>query len=288
MTKVFPPDHDDILRHFAVTAPHFAAASGIADVWRVVQSDGRAAALKIYHNRNMQDEAPGFDLLRALDGHGAVRVLAQKEGAVLLEWLEGPPLSALTLAGQDDAACAILLETVRRMHAIPVAPIASLPTLEKRFRALISATFTADCPGRVADSLRFACATAERLLPSQSEPRPLHGDLHHDNIKDSARGYLAFDAKGVFGDPLYEVANAFQNPLGADDFVLDTQTITKRAAIWAEGLRTTAPHLLDWAIAHAGLSLAWHTDGVIGPALRPHIGKLESLITVRATYDQGA
>ena len=48
----------------------------------------------------------------------------------------------------------------------------------------------------------------------------LHGDLHHENIMHGPRGWLAIDPKGVLGDPGFDAANMFYNPLDRDDLLV--------------------------------------------------------------------
>lgn len=58
-----------------------------------------------------------------------------------------------------------------------------------------------------------------------SSPLTTHGDLHHDNIMHGSRGSLAIDPKGVYGDPAFDAANVFYNPLDRDDLCLDAARI---------------------------------------------------------------
>lgn len=53
---------------------------------------------------------------------------------------------------------------------------------------------------------------ARRLLETQTDRVPLHGDLHHENILLSAHGWLAIDPKGLWGDPAMEAAAFLRNP----------------------------------------------------------------------------
>jgi streptomycin 6-kinase len=57
-----------------------------------------------------------------------------------------------------------------------------------------------------------SAALAERLLSDPREVRVLHGDIHHRNIRQSARGWLAFDPKGLVGERTYDCANTLYNP----------------------------------------------------------------------------
>ena len=159
----------------------------------------------------------------------------------------------------------MLLETALTLHQAPVKNIPSLDPLPRRFRALLDAKFTADCPDGIRAAVRKTCRLAEDLLADQQDIRPLHGDLHHDNIKAGDRGYLAFDAKGVLGERTFELANAFQNPLGSKALARRPETIQRRAELWSAGLNVSKTRLLSWAAAFSGLSLAWHNKSTFGP-----------------------
>lgn len=58
-----------------------------------------------------------------------------------------------------------------------------------------------------------SCFIAEQLLSDHQKTRVLHGDIHHYNIKNSPRRWLAFDPKGVIGERTYDCANALCNPV---------------------------------------------------------------------------
>ena len=63
-----------IIRHFAMTKQRLIAETHIAKVWKVRRSVGSCAALKVFKNGDMQDEAPSFFLLNAWNGNGAARL----------------------------------------------------------------------------------------------------------------------------------------------------------------------------------------------------------------------
>lgn len=271
-----------LLSQFSVQQPWHVADTPIASIWRVARNDGNLAALKVYKDDNLQDEAPGFDFLEAQDGLGAARIYARADAAVLMEWLDGPHLSDLTRSGDDEFASQILVETANRLHQMPVRIIDSLDPLENRFRALFDATFTADCPSSTEATIRKACDLAKTLLAAQTNIRPLHGDLHHDNIKGSARGYLAFDAKGVLGERTFELANAFRNPLGCEEFSRQAEVILKRAAIWSAGLNVSQDHLLSWAAAYSALSLAWTYESSFGPSSSDAVKLIDTFLSLKS------
>lgn len=271
-----------LLTQWAVHDPLHITETPIASIWRVIRADGTFAALKIYRDGNMRDEAPGFDLLAAQNGRGAAHLFRRTDAAILMEWLDGPLLGDLTRAGRDEEASEALMDTANRLHQMPVTDIESLDPLRNRFRALIDARFAADCPAATEATIRRACDMATQLLSAQTSIRPLHGDLHHDNIKGSGRGYLAFDAKGVLGERTFELANAFRNPLGSEELSGQPETILKRAAIWSAGLNVPQNHLLSWAAAYSALSLAWTHKNVFGPDSSKDLEFVDTIFSLMA------
>ncbi len=287
MPQQAPAPDAALLRRFDVRLEAHVAETPIAHVWRVTCADGTPAALKRYKNGDMQDEAAGFDFLAACDGRGAAQIHARHQAAVLMEWLDGPSLGDLVRDGQDRAAAEALIATANRLHAAPHPVVAGLDPLQNRFQALLTARFTGDCPATVQTTIRRAQEVAQGLLAAQTTVQPLHGDLHHDNVRDSARGYLAFDAKGVLGERSFELANAFRNPVGSDTISRDPAVIRTRAAIWAAGLGVTQTHLLRWAAANAGLALSWRYEGLFGPEAATEVQFIDQLLHVAAQCADG-
>lgn len=278
MTHVPALPDPDLLRQFGLTQPRRVAQTPVASIWQVVRADGTHAALKIYHQGDIKDEGPGMDLLSALQGEGAARVYAASDTAILLEWLDGRTLGDLTRAGDDVTATRALVQVANALHNARITPPDTLIPLQSNFEALRMARFQRDCPTSVRETIRKSAALAEELLAQQTNIHPLHGDLHHDNIKGSARGFLAFDAKGVLGDRLYDLANAMRNPVGAADVYTNPSVIAQRADIMAAAFQASRTDLLRWAAAHAGLSLAWTYGGKFGLAAAEEVRLIDTLL----------
>jgi streptomycin 6-kinase len=117
-------------------------------------------------------------------------------------------------------------------------------------------------------------------LTTQTDIRPLHGDLHHDNIKGSPRGYLAFDAKGILGERCYDFANALRNPIGAEAHYRQPEVIKRRVSAWAQCFGVPENRLLQWAAAHSALSLAWSNTGVFADEPRDDIALIDTFLTM--------
>lgn len=249
---------------FDVRAVEFVVSTGIADVWKVRRSDGQMAALKLYKNASMGNEAAGALFLSALDGQAAALVLDETEDCLVTEWLDGPSLGDLVRDGQDAQAAAHLVEVANQIHAQGVAASDAYPRLESWFEALFAVQFAADCPAPAQVAMRRCQDIARSLLIAPQDVRPLHGDLHHDNIRLGARGYCAFDAKGVLGERAYELANAFRNPKGVPDLVRAPARIRFLADLWSDRFVVDRKRLMQWAAVKCALSISWRAAGELG------------------------
>lgn len=249
------------MRHFQLSDPNFVDETAIARVWRVTMA-GERAALKTYHNSDLSKEGPGFDLLRALDGRGVVRVLGQSGAAVLLEWLDGASLGDLARAGNDMDARAHLVDVACTIHEGSEV-VAGLTPLEDWCADLFSVGFANDCTSGLKANVQRGQSIARDLLATAETIRPLHGDLHHDNIRMGANGWQAFDAKGLIGDKTYELANAFRNPIGADALMRDPARFLACVDLWAGRFDVDRTRLMRWAAAKVALSIVWRSGPVL-------------------------
>ncbi len=241
-----------------ITSPRQVETTAIATIYRV-QSRYGDAALKLFHNGDAKNEADAPIWLHHMANFGAVEVLAATPSALLLRWLAGPKLGDLCRAGEDQKATEILAQVAcRLLQAPPLAqsPFPQLsdwvdPLLEMRPPAWVTAADAAD--------INRAKDTAKTLLASSPTPKLLHGDLHHDNILRCGDGWRVIDPKGVIGDPAYEVANAFPNPIGFADYT-DPHRIAQMSQAFAHTLTLPEARIFGWALVKSALSLLWN-DG---------------------------
>ena len=228
-----------------------------------VRAGEAPAMLKI---ANGEEERRGADILAWFAGEGAVRILAHDDPALLMERAAGPrSLAAMARANadEDNAAMRILCRTAARLHVARAAPPpASLVPLEVWFR---------DLPGAAAkrDGIFQASWTAaQALLAEPRDVRPLHGDLHHDNVLDGgARGWLAIDPKGLLGETGFDYANMVCNP--GLDVSGPPGALARRVGVVCAETGFEARRFLSWVLAWTGLSAAWTLDsgGDASPAL---------------------
>lgn len=244
-----------------VGGPELIAETFSSRIWKVVRADGSPAIVKALKPfDDVADELRGEHFLAWRRGEGAVRLLGRDGHNMLLEYA-GDRLLSHDLAEQgDNATTAIAAEVMAKLFSPSDHPFPpDLQPLAERFASLFRKARADRDAGR--NSLYVeAAATAERLLANPQDVRPLHGDLHHDNIMHGARGWLAIDPKGVLGDPGFDAANMFYNPLDRDDLCLDPQRIAHMAEIFATTLGQTPRAILDHAIAYGCLSASWHHE----------------------------
>jgi streptomycin 6-kinase len=202
------------------------------------------------------EEQRGALSLRYFDGHGAVRLLRYDEGAQLMEYAAGDELVTLVERGEDERATHIIAQVISQLHSVPQdAPYQGLVPLERWFGALF-AKAAADRPAGSESVYVRGAALAEGLLAQQRDIRVLHGDIHHYNIRQSARGWLAFDPKGLVGERTYDCANALCNPV-YPELVHNETRLLGNAAILADTLALERRRVLEFTYAYACLNASW-------------------------------
>ena len=183
--------------------------SGMASlVLPVVRADGTPAVLKL--QPVTEDNAAAPIGLRAWDGDGVVRLLADEPGAMLLERLDASrPLSSVA---DDAVALRILADLLARLVAVPAPP-------GVRRLTDIAGAMLDQVPGAVAalrstadrDLLR-TCASAVAEVAGDAGDRLLHWDLHCDNVLAGEREpWLAIDPEPLAGDPGFDLLPALDS-----------------------------------------------------------------------------
>jgi streptomycin 6-kinase len=104
-------------------------------------------------------------------------------------------------------------------------------------------------------------ARAETLLAGMklSHDVLVHGDFHHHNILDSARGHLAIDPQPFLGEPEYDVVPFLWNPLpiGLRPALLDARL----AAFAAAGL--DEERIRAWTVIRGSYLLPEQAEGLL-------------------------
>lgn len=225
-------------------------------------ADGSPAVVKALKPfDDVADELRGAHYLSWRDGVGAVRLLGFEGHNMLLEY-GGDRLLVDELNEHGDSyATAIANEVMAKLLSPSNAPPpADLQPLRERFSSLFKKA-ELDREAGLESVYTEAAVIAERLLSNPHELRVLHGDLHHDNILRGERGWLVIDPKGILGDPGFDAANFFYNPLDRRaDLCIEPERIVYMAEIFAKTLGQRPDAILEHAIAWGSLSASWHAE----------------------------
>lgn len=249
-------------------------------IFRVEQNGRNFAALKILKPAVALEEGRGARLLQWYAGEGAATVFDMHGDTIFMEWLDGGTLGNAARAGRDEEASIAIATLVGNLHRPRPEPPADLEPLRQRFEPLFK-TDVRTWPHTARDLYARSAGIALKLFDKPMAEIPLHGDLHHDNILASDRGWLAIDPKGLIGDPHYELANAFRNPSGSTKLAADPRRIKAMADIFASRLGLNRKRLLGFAAAHSGLSICW--DLAAGNPIASDLAILPNLLSA---YDQ--
>ena len=208
-----------------------------------------------------REEQRGASALRYFDGRGAVRLYRSDAAAQLLEYASGEELIGLVERGDDPGATRIIAAVLEQLHDGPQGEhMGGLLLLKDWFRALLNKADLDRAAGVQSIYVRGADLAA-RLLADPREVRVLHGDVHHRNIRQSPRGWLAFDPKGLVGERTYDCTNTLCNPFRGqpryDDLVHDERRLLTHAGILADALSIELARVLQFTFAYACLSATW-------------------------------
>lgn len=280
MTK--PPDFPE---EWKILGAEFIDETFSSVIWKVAQADGTVAVVKdVKQFDDMQDELRGAHLLAWRRGDGLVRLLGRHGNSMLLEYAGERHLSEGLDEATDVAATEIAAEVMQRLHSASDHPApAELQPLSERFAALF-AKAERDRSASASSPYTKAAAIARNLLDDARDIRPLHGDLHHDNILFGARGWLAIDPKGVLGDAGFDAANLFYNPLERDDLCLAPERIARMADLFSHSMKQDPRRLLDHAFAYGCLSAAWHHDDGNSRDENRELAVASAIRAVRASF----
>lgn len=264
-----------LLVKWNLSDPRILARTPTSNVYLVDLPNGGKAVLKLLNDLGKKDESSGAIALRCFDGKSAVRLLAYDDTAHLLEYAEGEDLTRMVKEGRDDEAASIIGQVLRDLHNSSSNPApAGLKSLRVWFRALFEKA-EEDKQKNDKSILVTAADAADRVLATAEKTVVLHGDIHHENIKRSVRGWLAIDPKGLVGDPDYDAANTLFNPVEMPGLVENGARLCRIAEILAKALATDPRRIITYAFIHACLSHCWDLED--GKAPNPRWLRIASL-----------
>lgn len=229
-------------------------------VLRAISARG-AHALKLLKPYG-HDEINGARLMQYWGGDGAARIDAIEGHDVLMEWLEGGTLGEIVRAdySRDGEATEVLCDVLAALHRERPGPLPDLWAMERWMKPLADSDLTF-LPLDMRPSWARAQKMLGDLLATTTDPRPLHGDLHHDNvIGGGERGWRVIDPKGLIGDPVFDAANIFRNPHGEGELVFRTERIEGLATRFSTRFGWERRRVLGWACVLTAISAVWNKD----------------------------
>ncbi len=196
------------------------------------------------------------EALRVFDGKACVRLLRDDlaAGALLLERLM-PGVEVHTL--EDDVAETSAVAGVMLALQRPYSGIFPFPYATE----WINEALDPNAIPKLKAEHPWIDRALDRIVEIASEPGEnvlLHGDLHHMNVLRGREGeWIAIDAKGVIGDPAWELAPFLFNCLSRyprDDW---PSIIRRRADQFAEALSLERERVYAWSAVRAIQSAWW-------------------------------
>jgi streptomycin 6-kinase len=188
--------------------------------------------------------------LKAFAGFGAVNVLTESDGMLLLERADPGVSLRSYFPEKDNDAIQITCECLKRLHQAAIPTDHHFPHVKDWLMALDK---NLSIP---TDYLHKARKLRDELIATSATPALLHGDLHHDNILQNSNDWVVIDPKGVIGEPAYEVAAFIRNPI-PELLTHDNATsiIENRIAQFAKTLKLSEQRIIHWCYVQA--VLAW-------------------------------
>ncbi|WP_271893700.1 aminoglycoside phosphotransferase family protein [Candidatus Phyllobacterium onerii] len=276
--ETFPPEWE-------VSSPKLFTETPTSRIIMVRLENGEQAVIKQLTPVGIQEELRGAHYLDWHGGNGCVRLLALQDNNLLLEYGGKRTLLDHLNENGDEAATSIYVDVMTRLIAKPY-EAAENPHDFVQLREQYSSLFKkaeADRKKGI-DSLFVEVAPiADRLLSDHSHTQLLHGDIHHENILHSKRGWLVIDPKGLIGDPMYDTANMFYNPLDRDDLRQSESRIAKMAQTFSLAFGRDIKTILGFGMTHAGLSASWHDEDENFDESKRSLGVAEAIRRVLQT-----
>ncbi len=272
--------HDTVLNKAAIrwSLSKLSLVEETPSVWiyKVQQEDNSPAALRIYKSGGKAARRAG-DLLEWYRGDGAVRHYGTAEDSVLTEWVDGKLLREPANDGKDDQATGALANLVGMLHvARDNAPETLVPLREH-----LADFFNADVrvwPDTARDLYARSVGIAYSALDKPSAEIPLHGEVHHDRVVLSDRGWIARTPVGLLGDPAYDLAAAFLHPWGNVKLAADANRINAMSEAFAAKLGHKRKRILAFAAIYAANSACEALAA--GESINWHLAVLPNLLAV--------
>lgn len=194
--------------------------------------------------------------LKAFSNHGAVKILLQEPGVLLLQ--QAVPGNSLKsyYPKNDLESVRIACEVMSQLHLAPIPTTSAFPHINTWLEAL-------DKDWNIPKHYLIDARKIRDKLFTQKQPNVLlHGDLHHDNIlQDTNSGWLVIDPKGVIGPAVCEIWAFMHNPES-----MSQDMLINRIDLFADMLKINKQDILSWCYVQSVLSWVWDLEDNLKPS----------------------
>ncbi len=207
--------------------------------------------------------------LKCFAGCGAVKVLAEDNGMLLLE--RAVPGMSLKdyFPTKEKESIEIACGVIKKLHKASIPEAHHFPHIKDWLATLDKDWSIPD------EHLQKARMLRDQLLQTSDADVLLHGDLHHDNILQNGNDWLVIDPKGVIGEATYEVAAFIRNPMPELLNHADAPNIIhNRITRFAELLELPSQRILDWCFVQAVLAWVWAIEDGCDTSYFEHVTKV--------------
>ena len=190
--------------------------------------------------------------LRCFEGYGAVKVLAEDDGILLLKRaVPGRSLKSY-FPDKEHESIEIACGVIKKLHQANIPTTHNFPHIKDWLTAL-------DKDWNIPKHyLQNARKLRDQLLQTSEADVLLHGDLHHDNILQNGDDWLVIDPKGAIGEPSYELAAFIRNPMPELLNHADVPNIIlNRITHFAKIIELPSQRIFDWCFVNSVLAWAW-------------------------------
>lgn len=233
-------------------------------VWKIFSLVDDFANIQTGKNKDFSSSRSEFirssNVLEFWNGVGCVKLLNCERGVQTLEYLEGQDHRSVS---NKSSQISIWVDVANQLHSICLNQQiqAKLPNMRAWFSSLEKISSQKTDPAWKAAWNAFL-----ELQAGHTKDLVLHGDLHHENIRFSKRGWLALDPKGLLGDAALEAAVYFYNPIPRSQDLRRAEHIQETSQKLADGLKVDSKKLLSYAYAFGFLSASWMLEDGENPA----------------------
>lgn len=197
---------------------------------------------------NLKREAKALEVFK---GFGAVEVIEQADGVLLLEGvIPGCSLKQL-FPDRDEEAIIIACNVIDKLHYAPKETFHDFPTIKNWLVSLDKSCEMFE------EHLLKARILRDELLVTMEMPILLHGDLHHENILAHGNEWKVIDPKGVVGEFAYEVGCFIRNPLDFPNQPDCLGILKNRIGTFSQYLNLDPQRITKWCYVQTMLSIVW-------------------------------